>query len=154
MSDAAAIMASLVDVRNIAAHKCVRLEIHVPVEQASLVMAAFGWPTAADPVPVAIARLNPQKAASEPAKAEKPRQKWESLPLSQQAAIRCAEAAFWRFLAETHSLSVVASSEEAADYVRIICGVKSRADIGKTEASAKAWRDLDGEFQYWQRVYA
>jgi len=154
MSKPAAIMASLVDVRNIAAHRCVRLEIHVPVEQASLVMAAFGWPTAADPVPVAIARLVEPEAASERAKAEKPRQKWESLPLSQQAAIRCGEESFWRFLAETHSLSVIGTSDEAADYVRIACGVKSRAEIGKTEASAKAWRDLDGEFQYWQRVYA
>ena len=42
---AAAITAMLVDVRNVNAHKCVRLEIHVPAEQAGAVMAAFGWPT-------------------------------------------------------------------------------------------------------------
>lgn len=148
----AAIMASLVDVRNIAAHRCVRLEIHVPVEQASLVMAAFGWPTAADPVPVAIARLNPEKAASEPASAEKPRQKWESLPLPQQAAMRCSEVPFRRFLREKGF--VTENSDDAASVVRTICGVTSRADIGKTEVSSKAWNDLDGEFQYWLRVYA
>ena len=42
MTDApAAITAQLVDVRNVAAHKSVRLELHVPAEQAGLVMAAF-----------------------------------------------------------------------------------------------------------------
>lgn len=145
----AAIMASLVDVRNIAAHKCLRLELHVPVEQAGLVVAAFGWPTAADPVPVAIARLVEPEAAKE----EKPRQKWESLPLSQQAAIRCGEMLFWRFLYEEKNRRAT-HPQEAADVVRELCHVKSRADIGKTEESAKAWRDLDGAYQYWQRVYA
>jgi len=60
MKNAAAISAQLVDVRNVGQHKCVKLTLHVPAEQAGMVMAAFGWPTQVDPVPVAIARLNPE----------------------------------------------------------------------------------------------
>lgn len=146
----AAIMASLVDVRNIAAHKCVRLEVHVPVEQAAAVMAAFGWPTMTEPVPVALARME-MGAEAEPAKPERPRQKWESLPLSQQAAMRCGEVPFQRFLRERRAVSAEMPPAEA---VRLICGVTSRGDIGKTEHSGKAWRDLDGEYQYWLRAYA
>ena len=62
MKNAAAISAQLVDVRNVGQHKCVKLTLHVPAEQAGMVMAAFGWPTQVDPVPVAIARLNPEAA--------------------------------------------------------------------------------------------
>lgn len=140
----AAIMASLVDVRNIAAHRCVRLEIHVPVEQASLVMAAFGWPTAADPVPVAIARLNPEKGASE--------KRWEDLSPAQQAGMRCAEKPFMGFLLETIAREKGGLDEEgAAEAVRAYCHVMSRADIGKTEHSLSAWRRLDADYQFWLR---
>lgn len=148
----AAIMASLVDVRNIAAHKCVRLEIHVPVEQASLVMQAFGWPTAADPVPVAIARLDTAKAASEATKAEKPARKWEHISPAQQAGIRCEEKPFRVFLVETIAQEKPdLNEEEAAEAVRAFCGVMSRSDIGKTERSGNAWHKLDTDYQFWLR---
>lgn len=154
MSKEALIQATYADMKLVRTRSCAQLIFEIPIEQAAAAIEAFGVPLPGKEVWCAIARLDLTKAASEPAKAEKPRQRWESLPLSQQAAIRCGEESFWRFLAETHSLSVIGTSDEAADYVRIACGVKSRAEIGKTEASAKAWRDLDGEFQYWQRVYA
>ena len=61
MNKPAAIAANLVDVRNIAAHKCVRLEIHVPVEQAGMVMDAFGWPTAVNPSDPWLSRASIQR---------------------------------------------------------------------------------------------
>lgn len=153
MSAPAAIMASLVDVRNVSAHKCVRLEIHVPVEQAGMVMEAFGWPTSADPVPVAIARLDlnaPAPAdASKPETAEKPRKRWEDLPLPQQAAMRCEEEAFRKFLGEKYAIFNHANS--AAEYVRQYCGVNSRADIGSTTYSAREWKRLESYYQFWLR---
>ena len=132
MSAPAVISASLVDVRNIAAHKCVRLEIHVPAEQAGIVLAAFGWPTAVDPVPVAIARLD-LKAASEP---EKPRRPFETLPPAQQAAMRCQEIGFQKF---THAKS----PEEAAEAIRFRCGVGSRSELNTNAEAARIWRDID-----------
>lgn len=58
MNKPAAIAAQLVDVRNVSTHKCIRMIVEVPAEQAMAVIAAFGWPTGVDPVPVAIARLD------------------------------------------------------------------------------------------------
>ena len=57
MTDAAIIAGSLVDAKNVNSHKCMRLIIDVPAENALKVIAAFGWPTMVNPVSVAVARL-------------------------------------------------------------------------------------------------
>src|SRR6185312_6526278 len=154
MTKLAAISASLVDVRNIAAHKCVRLEIHVPAEQAGMVLDAFGWPTAVDPVPVAIARLETQKPASDAGTSNssgfvrrKERRAFSDLPLPQQAALRCSDMEFRRFLRE--ELEFSANDESgAAQFVRAFCDVGSRAELGITGSNAeRRWLDLDAQFQ-------
>ena len=44
--------------------------------------------------------------------------------------LRCQEQVFWRFLSESpHLTSPVQSAIDAADVVRDVCGVKSRAEI-------------------------
>lgn len=160
MSAPAAIQAQLVDVRNVSSHKCVRLEIHVPAEQAGDVMAAFGWPTMADPVPVALARLidgiTPDNRHAEYPKGE--RRAFSDLPYAQQAALRCQELQFREFLVETGRLRLLnATPDDFAEVVREICGVKSRADIGKGPNDRSAndsgfkWRTLDAEYFAWQR---
>jgi hypothetical protein len=63
----AAIMGSLVNLKNVSTHKSLALTIHVPAEAAQQVLAAFGWPTMVDPVPVAVARLEEVAAQAEPA---------------------------------------------------------------------------------------
>jgi hypothetical protein len=77
---------------------------------------------------------------------------------AQQAGIRCGEKAFWRYLNEAghadeyeseHGVERISSAERAAAYVRLICGVHSRADIGKTSASLVKWKALDSEYQAW-----
>ncbi len=151
MSEAAIISASLVDVRNIAAHKCVRLEIHVPVEQAPLVMAAFGWPTMADPVPVAIARLQPEPAQRAPearqvASGDKPRREFHLLPYAQQAALKCGDKGFQRFLG-------VLNEHEAAIKVREECGVRSRAEIESDEQAKNRWHGIMRDFDQYQRGF-
>lgn len=57
MTDAAIIAGALVDMKNVSTHKCMRLIIDVPAENALKVIAAFGWPTMVNPVSVAVARL-------------------------------------------------------------------------------------------------
>jgi hypothetical protein len=148
MSAPAAICASLVDVRNIAAHKCVRLEIHVPVEQAALVMQAFGWPTMADPVSVAIARLDMTKAsAPEP---EKKRAPFAELPIAQQAALLCDRNDFRRFLRWKgwNALSV----EGAATALREFCSVSSRSELSTNHIAAGKFQTLTHEFEDWLKT--
>ena len=64
MSDAAIIQGSLIDVRNAGQHKEVILKIAVPAELAMRVLDAFGWPTAVNPVSVAVARLREEVIAN------------------------------------------------------------------------------------------
>ena len=138
---------SLVDVRNVSSHKCVRLEIHVPAEQAGTVMAAFGWPTMAEPVPVALARLNPSAFA--PADQAKERTPFTDLPFAQQAAMRCNEPGFWSFIRERGNTCL--SAQDAARYVRLHCNVQSRKDILPETSAGARLAALEADFYAWQR---
>lgn len=54
---------------------------------------------------------------------------------SQWLALRCREAAFQAFLG-------AASEDEAAEVVRIVCGVDSRAEIDTNTAAQQLWHDV------------
>jgi hypothetical protein len=161
MNAPAAIQAQLVDVRNVSSHKCVRLEIHVPAEQAGDVMAAFGWPTMADPVPVALARLveniSPANRHEEFPKGE--RRSFTDLPLSQQAALRCAEPDFYKFMCTKFRPDAIIPydprrDEKAAPSVPMLrhhLGIGSRRDLDLIDEKGKAWLALDAEYYAWQR---
>ena len=141
MTAPAAIMASLVDVRNISVHKCIRLEIHIPAEQAGLVLRAFGWPTLVDPVPVAIARLDSAKAPSE-------RRKFSELAMPAQAALRCQDIEFRSFLRSNGA--VVHDTDEAANVVRDLLGIKSRAEILPDTPAGRGWLELERQYEEWR----
>jgi hypothetical protein len=152
---------SLVDVRNVNQHKCVRLVIDIPAERAREIIDTFGWPTMVDPVPVAIARLAPsvqqreETAASSktPVPTAQPRQKPPTTPTpagapsyAQRLGIACSQPAFWRFLEEeklqAKPWAKISSADEAADVVRFICEVKSRSETIKGTPAGDAARDL------------
>jgi hypothetical protein len=158
----AAISASLVNMRNVGTHKSVALTIHVPEELAAQVIEAFGWPTMANPVSVAVARLrdaetdsrtNPlgtpeaargSRSSVTPHNSEpKERKAWADLPPSQQAAIRCSEAEFTRWLWSAH---YEREDADAAATVRRLCGVKSRADLNANHRARMVWFGLDTEY--------
>ena len=149
MTAPAAIMASLVDVRNISVHKCIRLEIHIPAEQAGLVLRAFGWPTLVDPVPVAIARLDSAKAPSAPPEPAKERRRFSELAMPAQAALRCQDVEFRSFLRSKGA--VVHDTDEAADVVRDLLGIKSRSEILPDTPAGRGWLELERQFEEWAR---
>lgn len=144
--DKAAIYGSLVDVRNVNQHKCVRMLIDVPAEHAPMVMEAFGWPTMANPVPVAIARLQSQPAAQQ---AEKPERKWSDMPRSQQAGIACSDPDFRSYLQQIYCMAHDAADPAAA--VRHLCQVKSRSELDTNRAAAGLWDKLYSDYQLWRR---
>jgi hypothetical protein len=148
MSKPAAIAGSLVDAKNVNTHKCVRLSIDVPAELAAQVFAAFGWPTMADPVPVAIARLVDPKAATGQPEPKEGRKKWDELPPAQQAAIRCGEPEFRRFLVET---GLAHDNEDPAETIRRTCDVESRAELNRSHEARGVWHQIEDDFFLWQR---
>lgn len=98
-----------------------------------------------------------------PAKETAPKSKtWHELKASQQAGIRCNEPAFQKFLNEGVRIGGDAKSlprawskpvsnvDEAAEAVRHLCAVNSRADLDKGAGSR--WSELEGQYYVWQQT--
>lgn len=151
MSKLAAIEGQLVDAKNIAVHKTLRLSIDVPVERAQDVLAAFGWPTMASPVPVALARILPESERKKEPQPDKPKRNWNELSRAQQAGIACNEKGFWTFLGERHA-TYVNGADDAADIVRKLCDVGSRSQIDGNEKAVARWDRLHSEYHLWLRA--
>lgn len=147
----AAIQATYSDLKIIKGRKVCQVVCEIPLEQAGEFVAAFGMPNPAAETWVAIARLT-KDAERRPEPREKPAKRWADLSLPQQAALRCQEQAFHFFLRDERLMRPLLDGEnEAAEYVRSVCGVSSRSDIGKTEESAREWKRLDTDYQFWLR---
>lgn len=104
------------------------------------------------------ADARPGQESLRPDRAKHP---WQDVPASQQAGIRCHEPAFASFLMEEHSSEwrecyVEAASDEdnAAECVRFICGITSRADLRSSETAKTIWIGLNDQFEAWLRVGA
>lgn len=134
------------------------IEIEIAIEQMQAFVAAFGAPLPGVEIPVAIARLQPDKPSSEPRKGNgeavpKERRPFGSLPLSQQAAMRCGDEGFRRFLAERDKIwGPPYTPEAAATRVRDICGVSSRSFIVEGDKTGDRWLALDGAYQDWKHA--
>lgn len=158
----AAIQGSLVNMRNVGTHKSVALTVHVPEELAQRVIEAFGWPTAAAPVAVALARLNPASsngrtpdfesvnAGSTPAAGTKERRRFSELPPAQQAALKCQDEAFRRFMVAEYNAD---SMDEncVVRRVREFCGVASRSTLNTDRLAEQAWNRLLHDFNVWMQ---
>jgi hypothetical protein len=77
------------------------------------------------------------------------KQKWRDLGPVKQAALRCRDPVFWAFLKEEKKRPVH-SQEEAADIVRQLCDVPSRADLAINTSARMEWFGIDHHFQAWK----
>lgn len=157
MNAPAAIKGTFSDFRTVKSRKIVQLIVEVPIEEATSALNTLGGvPNPADSVWVAVARL---KETSEARKAEDqdgeaggvetsgrasaspsaPKRAWADLPPSQQAAIRCGEPSFIRWLQ-------AADAEHAAMIVRRDCFVDSRRDLDTNHRARVLWHGLDTEY--------
>jgi hypothetical protein len=137
MTDAAVTQGTFADFRLIKGRKVCQIVIEVPIEQADQALAALGGlPQPATEAWVAIARLE-TKTRVVPIKPD-------NTKLSLEAALRCREPMFQRYLN-------VSDENEAAEAVRKACGISSRAGLNTDPEAARAWRALDGQFLAWKR---
>lgn len=155
MADAAIIEADYTEWRMVKTRSSLQLIFEVPLEMQQHVMQALGVPLPNVSTPVAICRLVPAaeretrqivQGTQEPFEADPPR---PPKPLSQLAAMTCNEGGFHRFLAEKGDYQVK-DAADAATYVRLICGVKSRAEFDTNVHAAAKWRDLKAEYEAWK----
>lgn len=92
----------------------------------------------------------PEKEQAERTKPAKNRKRWNELPPAQQAAMRCVEPGFRRFLEARYQMPV-GNDEDAAALIRTWCGVKSRSQIGEVGDSSALWKEIDADYQFWLR---
>lgn len=69
-----------------------------------------------------------------------------------QAAMCCGQPAFLAFLRDRHGLEPPLTKDRAAQKVRSLCAVSSRAEFNTDGKAAAAWRALNGAFEAWKRV--
>jgi hypothetical protein len=86
-------------------------------------------------------------------KPEKLKRDWHDLNPAAQAGIRCSEPAFLVFLKAQHP-DDWAECTDAAECVRLICGVHSRVELGINQKARVIWHSLDSEFQAWRAIGA
>ena len=174
MSSPAAFQATFADFRLIKGRKVAQLIFELPIEGCDAALEAMGIPEAM-PQPheerwAAIARID-LKAASAALVADDRLQthqqmvtdltplkrSWSDLSYAQQAGIRCNEPDFWKFintLNGQHGEDGISSAMGAASFVRIHCGVKTRADIMLASKAGHIWEDLNSRYERWRGQYS
>lgn len=156
MSAPAIISGDLTTFKHVPTRKVYQLIVEIPAEAAQAALATLGMPGTVEQIPVAVARLNPTSSKPELVRTE--RTPFTELPMSQQAAMRCQEPDFWKFL-ESHSSRFWTEmirkygneASAAAAIVRKRCGVESRAAIRAGHTSGDEWATFDAEYYAWQR---
>lgn len=161
MSERAAFDATYFTHKPIVTRKCVQLVFEVPEERLLDVLRMLQPKAGEQQVMVAIARLNetagdlpvqdgdagcsfaPSRPAASPSA---PKKAWAELPASQQAAIRCGEASFMRFLESRYD---ACRGEDAAAIVRELCWVPSRKELDTNSAARGLWRQIDTDYLVW-----
>lgn len=162
MSDARAIKATFSTWRPVNGRKVLQLVFEVPIEQQGEVLTMLGAP---DDKWCAIALLNtkpledsrggapqssspltvPRPQADKARISPKPKRAFSDLPLSQQAALRCNDSDFFRFM--TESFPTYSEGMALADFVRNYCGVDSRSELSTNAKAAAKWEELESMYQ-------
>ena len=174
------------NLRTVISQKVAQVVIEIPMEQMQEFVRLFGapnpetWialariePTQVNPIPVAVARLNPELPSpsshqTSPGNSDatggvspplpgtdgrKPgaqSKSWSSMSPAQQAGIRCADPLFQQFLLEKMKIRQMCNASDAANAVRVYCGVASRAHINVDPSAGLLWHRLDGDFSIWK----
>lgn len=155
MDDARPIQATLSDFKLVKTRKVAQFVFEVPLESADDALKALGGlPQAHAERWCGIVLLNlneaPQTATEYP-DTVKSRAKFGTLPLPKQAALICDAPAFWRFLNETQGLTIeVASKAQAADAIRSMFVLSSRAELATDKDAGDNFRRLVSEFEVWK----
>jgi hypothetical protein len=142
MKPAAAFKATVHGLRQVPSRKVTQLVLEVAIEQTAQIAAICehgAW--------VAVARLDEQEVSSPPI-APKERTRFRDLPLSQQAAMRCAEPVFWAFLRQRYNKEI-SGEDDAATFIRARCDVPSRRDILPGTKPAARWSIIQDEYDTW-----
>jgi hypothetical protein len=150
-----AFQATYSDFKLIRTRKVVQIVLEVPVEQANVVLDVLGgMPDPSKESWVGVAPIRPGAAKPQPVDQPRPagaKRDWRDMSPAQQAGIRCDEPAFAVFLKEERP-DDWAEATDAADCVRLICGVSSRSELATNHAARVIWHQLDTQYGAWKAL--
>lgn len=85
-------------------------------------------------------------------KPKKPNKKdWREMTPASQAAIRCQDQQFRKFLAAEHGFETK-DKDEAATAVRKMCGVASRMELATNHKARTLWFNIDTQYREWAHL--
>ena len=141
--DKAIITGTFSECKFVKTRSVMQIVIEVPIESADAGLAVLGGvPQPGAEVHVAVARL---------ATRAEPRVKARSGSLAAQSAMMCGEPTFMKFLENRCDL-VFCNDTCAAEMVRQLCDVKSRAEFDTDEAAGRRWKNLYLEYKAWSMI--
>lgn len=140
----------------------VQVVIEVPIERGGEITSLLGFPNPAAEVPVVIARMAPEKLSEQsnvvhienhrPVDDENEPHK-PPRPLSQIAAILCNNVVFQTFIQEqSDGWDHRPTSDEATEWLRSNCGIKSRTELNGNEVAAQRFKKIRGQYEAWTKL--
>lgn len=91
---------------------------------------------------LAVCEINDQEDPAPPK--EKTPRPFQQITPANQAGILCDDLPFQKFIKET------LGSDDAAESVRLICGVTSRSNIKPGTETARRWASIVSDYRAWQ----
>lgn len=156
MKSPAAFRAAYSDWKLVKTRQVVQIVFEVPLADADTAYDLLGgMPAPAAERWFGIAALSPAAQATPLPVPDKPqagaKRDWRDLAPQQQAGIRCEEPTFTAFLKEERRDDWY-EAPDAAECVRLICGVASRSELGTNQKARVIWHKLDNAFQAWKAL--
>jgi hypothetical protein len=68
-----------------------------------------------------------------------------------ECAMKCTDSAFKIFLEECHGLAKPLTDDRAANKVRFLLKIRSRAELNTDDAAGARWQELRNHFDAWRR---
>lgn len=151
----AAFRAVYADWKLVKTRQTVQIIFEVPLHEADKAYDVLGgMPAPAAERWFGIAALATEHAKPQPVVDRPPagaKRDWRDLPPQQQAGIRCDEPTFAAFLKEERK-DDWHEATDVADCVRLICGVKSRAELSTNHKARVIWTQLESQYQAWKAM--
>lgn len=69
-----------------------------------------------------------------------------------EAAMRCAEPPFKKYLEDKHGLQRPLTDERCTQKLRSVLAIQSRRELNEAGPAAERWKALKGDFENWQRT--
>jgi hypothetical protein len=150
-----AFKATYSDWKLVKTRQVVQIVFEVPLAEADSAYELLGgMPAPASERWFGIAALATGQAKPRPVPDKPPagaKRDWRDIPPAQQAGIRCDEPAFVAFLKEERA-DDWHEATDAAECVRLICGVSSRSELATNHGARVIWHQLDTQYGAWKAL--